>query len=261
MNFKEKYGSWALVAGASEGMGAEFARQIALRGLNVVLVARRADVLKRVKADIAALGVEVRTVTADLSSANALTTVISETAELEVGLLVYNAAYSQSGPFLEQSLEDNLKTIDVNVRGPVSFAHHFGHAMAARKRGGMVLLSSLTAFQGSPFLSTYGATKAFNLAFAEGLWFELRSSRVDVLSVCAGATMTPNFLRGAPKGAPGMLPPQAVVTDALEALGRRPLTIPGLFNRFASLMMRRVFTRRMAISLMGSETRKLQLPK
>jgi len=261
MNFREKYGAWALVAGASEGMGAEFARQLALRGLNLVLVARRGDVLSRVRADLEALGVEVKTVAVDLATPDALTTVISATAGLEIGLLVYNAAFSQGGPFLEQKLQDNLKTIDVNVRGPVSFAHHFGHAMAARKRGGVVLLSSLTAFQGSPYLATYGATKAFTLAFAEGLWFELRSSRVDVLSVCAGATMTPNFLRSAPKGAPGMLPPQAVVTNALAALGRRPVTIAGVLNRAVSLLMRRVLTRRQAIAVMASETRKLQLPK
>lgn len=261
MTFKEKYGAWAIIAGASEGMGAEFARQIALRGLNVVLVARRADALERIRADIAALGVQARAVVADLADAETLTAVTAATEGLEIGLLVYNAAFSPGGPFLEQSLTDNLRAIDVNIRGPLSFAHQYGHAMAARKRGGIVLLSSLTAFQGSPYLSTYGATKAFNLAFAEGLWFELRHSRVDVLSVCAGATTTPNFMRGAPRGAPGMLPPQAVVADALEALGRRPLTIPGVFNRFASFFMRRVLTRRMAIALMGSETRKLQLPK
>ncbi len=260
MQFKEKYGPWAIIAGASEGMGAEFARQVALRGLNVVLIARRAAVLEQVRFDLVQLGVQVRALEIDLADPEALTLVTSATADLEVGMLVYNAAFSPVGPFLEQPLEDNLRAIDVNVRAPLSFAHRFGHAMATRKRGGIVLLSSLTAFQGSPYLATYGATKAFNLALAEGLWFELRSSRVDVLSVCAGATTTPNFLRSAPKGAPGMLPPEAVVTNALNALGRGPLTIPGVFNRVASFFMRRVLSRRLAISVMGSETRKLQLP-
>ena len=260
MNFKEKYGSWALVAGASEGMGAEFARQLAARGLNLVLVARRADVLDRVRKDLLELGVQVRTIAVDLADRDALTRVIEETQSLEIGLLVYNAAYSPSGPFLEQSLTDNMRTVEVNVRGPLGFAHHFGRQMASRKRGGIVLLSSLTAFQGSPYLTSYGATKAFNLAFAEGLWFELQSSRVDVLAVCAGATTTPNFLRAAPKGAPGMLPAMAVVSNALDALGRRPMTTAGFFNALTSLFMRRVLTRQMAVKLMGSQTRKLQLP-
>lgn len=258
MNFKEKYGSWAVIAGASEGLGAEFARQLALRGLNLVLVARRADVLEHLRQDIALLGVHVRTVTADLARDNALSLVTVSTHDLEVGLLVYNAAFTPLGPFLEQSLADKLHAIDVNVRGPVSFAHHFGRAMAARKRGGVMLLSSLTAFGGTPYASTYGATKAFNLALAEGLWVELRASRVDVLSVCAGATATPNFLRATPNGAPGMLAPQAVVSNALHSLGRQPVTIPGLLNRVVSWVVRRWLSRRIAAVLVGGQTRKLQ---
>ncbi len=262
MQFKEKYRSWAVIAGASEGMGAEFARQLALRGLNIVLVARRAEALETVRAELASLaGVEVRTVVADLAQPDAFSTVAQATQGLEVGLLVYNAAFAPGGPFLDRPLDDALKAVDVNVRGPISFAHHFGREMAARKRGGVIVLSSLTAFQGSPFLTAYGATKAFNLSFAEGLWFELRRSRVDVLAVCAGATLTPNFLRGAPNGAPGMLPPQVVVADALDHLGRGPTTIAGLFNRVASFFMRRVLSRRMTISIMGGQTQKLQLPK
>ena len=260
--FSSKYGPWALVCGASEGLGAEFGKQLARRGLNVVLVARRADVLEQVKAAILSeTKQEVRCVTADLSRADAVNVVAEATASLNIGVVVYNAALSPLGPFLEQSVDESLRAIDVNVRGPIAFSHHFGARMAERGRGGLVLLSSLTAFQGSPFVTTYGATKAFNLSFAEGLWFELKQRGVDVLAVCAGATRTPNFTKAAPDGAPGVLEPAQVVTEALDRLGGGPTMIPGVFNRFASFMMRRVMSRRMTISIMGDQTRKLQKPK
>lgn len=260
--FPQKYGRWALVCGASEGLGAEFGKQLAQRGLDVVLVARRPEALESVKqAIVAETKREVRCVTADLSSASAIDEVVKAVGELEIGLVVYNAALSPVGPFLNQTVAENLKAIDVNVRGPIAFSHHFGAKMAARGRGGLVLLSSLTAFQGSPFVTTYGATKAFNLAFAEGLWFELKASGVDVLSVCAGATKTPNLLKAAPDGAPGMLEPSQVVTEALDKLGGGPTMIPGVFNRFASFFMRKVLTRKATISIMGDQTKKLQTPK
>lgn len=260
--FSEQYGRWALVCGASEGLGAEFGKQLAQRGLDVVLVARRPEALESVKqAIVAETKREVRYITADLSSASAIDEVVKAVGDLEIGLVIYNAALSPVGPFLNQTVTENLKAIDVNVRGPIAFSHHFGAKMAARGRGGLVLLSSLTAFQGSPFVTTYGATKAFNLAFAEGLWFELRSRGVDVLSVCAGATRTPNLLKAAPDGAPGMLEPSQVVTEALDALGGGPTMIPGVFNRFASFFMRKVLTRKATISIMGDQTKKLQTPK
>jgi uncharacterized protein len=261
-NFASRYGPWAVVCGASEGLGAEFALQLARRGLNVVLVARRADMLEQVKASILTqTKTNVRCVTADLSSAAAIQLVAQATASLSVGLVVYNAALSPVGPFLDVPVDESLQAIDVNVRGPIAFSHHFGKRMAERGQGGLVLLSSLTAFQGSPFVSTYGATKAFNLTFAEGLWYELKSRGVDVLSVCAGATRTPNLLKTAPNGAPGILEPSQVVTESLDRLGRGPTMIPGIFNRLASFLMRRVLSRRMTISIMGDQTRKLQRSK
>ena len=145
----------------------------------------------------------------------------------------------------------------MNVRAPLALAHRFGNRLAARGRGGLMLLSSLTAFQGSPFVATYGASKAFDLALAEGLWFELAPRGIDVLAVCPGATRTPGYLRRSPLGAPGELEPDQVVQEALAGLGRGPLVIPGRFNRLASLFMRRMLPRRRTISIMGAQTRRL----
>ena len=97
------------------------------------------------------------------------------------------------GRFLDQSLDDKLRILDVNCRGPLILTHELGTAMAARRRGGILLMSSLAGFQGSPLVATYAATKAFNTVFAEGLWYELRREGVDVMACCAGATRTPAY--------------------------------------------------------------------
>lgn len=260
--FSERYGPWAIVCGASEGLGAAFSLELARRGVDVVLVARRPEVLETMRRTIAEqTGREALCVTADLSSREAIEVIAKATESLSIGLVIYNAAASTVGPFLEQQVDDLLRTVDVNVRGPIAVCHHFGKRLAAQRRGGLIVLSSITAFQGSPFVTTYGATKSFNLTFGEGLWFELREHGVDVLSVCAGATRTPALLKAAPDGAPGMLEPEAVAFEGLNALGRGPSMIPGWFNRIVSFIMRRLLPRRLTVSIMGNETRKLQRMK
>lgn len=257
MNFVERYGPWAIVAGASEGLGAEFARQLAAKGLKLVLVARREELVRAVAAS---LPTESRVLVLDLAAADAHQRIADGTADLDVGLAIYNAAFSPIGPFTEQSLDENFRALDLNVRTPTAFAWHFAKRLLARKRGALVLLSSLTAFQGSPFVSTYGATKSYNLALAEGLWAELEGTGVDVLCVCPGATATPNLLKAAKEAPPGMQQPAEVVTEAIAALGGGPMLIPGTFNRFASLLMRRLLPRKSTIRIMAAQTRKLQLP-
>jgi uncharacterized protein len=261
MEFLKKYGPWAVVAGASEGLGAAFASQLAARGLNVVLVARRAALTEALAATLRSdFRVEVKCLTVDLGEPAAAHQVMQGVEGLDLGFFVYNAALSPIGQFIDQRVEDNLRAIDVNVRTPTALAHHFAQRFAQRGRGGIILLSSLTAFQGSPYVATYGATKSYNLALAEGLWFELKDRGVDVLAVCAGATTTPNFLKAAPKGAVGMQSPEAVALDALHAIGHAPITIGGAFNRFASFLMRRLMPRATTIAIMGNQTKRLQLP-
>ncbi len=258
--FAERYGPWALIAGASEGIGAAFARELAQRGIHLLLVARRREPLEAAKREIAAIsGVQVRCVALDLSRADAPAILEQEIESLDVGLLVYNAALAPGGAFLELPLDEQLAAIDVNVRGPLALAHGVGRRLAARGRGGIVLLSSLTAFQGSPFVATYGASKAFLLALAEGLWFELAPRGVDVLAVCAGATRTPGYLRRAQRRAPGELQPEQVAREALARLAHGPSMIPGRFNRLASQLMRRVLSRRATIRIMGAQTKHLTL--
>lgn len=250
------YGKWAVVAGASEGLGAAFAHALAGQGYDLLLLARRADALEAVAAPLRSK-VEVVTKAIDLGAGSLAADVTALVEGREVGVLVCNAAFAPMGAFDGQGLEEKLKAIDVNCRSPVTLAHVLLPKMIARRRGAVVLMSSLTAFQGSPFVSVYGATKAFNLSLAEALWAEAAPHGVHVVASCAGATRTPGYLKTAIGKAPGELEPDQVAAETLAALGHGPVVIPGAFNRFASFLMRRVMPRRSTVALMGAQTRKL----
>ncbi len=255
-SFAEKYGPWAVVAGASEGLGAAFARALARRGCHLLLLARRAEALEQVAAPLRGQ-VEVRTAAVDLGSADLAETLARVCEGLDVGLCVYNAAYSQVGPFLEQSLADKQRIVDVNCRGPMIAAHVFGERLVRRGRGGLLLMSSLTAYWGSPFVAGYGASKAFNLSLGEALWFELGPQGVDVLVCCAGATRTPGFERTSGQDGPRSMSADAVAAEALDALGGPPSMVPGGFNKLAAGVLNRLLPRRLAVRIMGGQTRKL----
>ena len=258
--FRQRYGPWALVAGASEGLGAAYAEALARRGLDLVLVARRLELLQALAARLTAqYAISVRSLPLDLSQLEAVDQIAQETQSLEVGLLVYNAAYSAVGPFFNHSLDDHLKEVDTNMRTPLGLVNAFGVRMLASGHGGIILMSSLSAFQGSAYISTYSATKAFNIALAEGLWEEWRQEGVDVLACVAGAISTPNYLASSPKRtgriSDATLDPDTVVTEALAALGHRPTVIPGRFNRFSSFVMRHLLSRQAAVRIMGEVLR------
>ena len=252
---RARYGPWALVAGASAGLGAAFARALAARGLDLVLVARREPKLRELAAELeAAHGIATRTLALDLAEPGAPGRALEACRDLEVGLLVCNAAYSPIGPFLARPVADALRAVELNAALPVALVHPLAALMAERGRGGIVLMSSLAAGQGSPYITAYGATKAFLAAFAEGLWYELRPRGVDVLAVLAGAVATPGLEEAAGKAPPGTLPPEAAVAAALAHLGRGPVVVPGRFNAFASGVMRRLLPRRTAIRIMAGQT-------
>ena len=256
--FVQRYGPWAVVAGASEGLGAAFATGLAARGVNVLLLARRQAPMEALAQSLRERHrVEVKSAVVDLASPRLDAEVEAAVEQREIGLLVYNAGDSSVGPFLDWPAANHVRSIEVNCRGPVTLTHRFAAPMARRGRGGIILMTSLTGFQGSPYIAAYGATKAFNLSLAEALWFELGPQGVDVLGVCSGAIRTPNMLKASPDGAPGMLEPEQVAEHALEQLGRGPTTIPGSFNRVVSFVLRRFLPRRTAVSIMGRETAKL----
>lgn len=254
MNFAERYGPWALVAGASEGIGAAFATELAGRGLRLVLAARRADPLAALAGR---LPTEAVPVTADLSTPEGLAAVAEATGDREVGLVVCNAAYAPMGPFLDLDPAQTQRAIDVNCRMPLQLGHRYLPPMAGRGRGGFIVMSSLAGQQGVPGLATYAATKAFGAVLAEGLWAELRPRGVHVLCCVAGAVSTPGYNQAMTRAAPGTVSADTVARTALGALGRGPRTVPGALMRVSAPIMSRLLPRRAAIALIGRSSQDL----
>jgi len=252
MDFKQRYGTWALIAGASEGLGACYAEQLAERGLSLVLVARRMEQLTALQHDLTQkYGVQVKTLALDLLEMSSTETIIENTNGLEIGLLIFNAAFSRVGAFHQHTIEEHLREVEINVRIPLVLIHHFSKAMLERKRGGILLMSSLSAFQGSAYISTYAAGKAFQILLAEGLWEEWRSQNVDALVCVAGAIRTPTYLASKPRRERATMEPADVAREALSALGKQPYVIPGIGNKMASFFMRHLLPRTWTIRLMG----------
>lgn len=257
-SFKRSYGPWAVIAGASEGLGAAFAEALAARGINLVLIARRAELLDELKGRlIASHTIEVRTEACDLARPELTQVLEALTRDLDIGIAIYNAAYAPIGNVLDHTVDDLLRVVDVNVRGPLLFARTLTPPMVMRRRGGLVLMSSMAGFQGAPRIATYAATKAFNIVFGEGLWRELKPHGVDVLASCAGAIRTPGYQRSAKADAPGTLDASVVAEETLAALGHGPTLVPGRTNRFARFLLGRLLPRRMAIAIMAKNTKDL----
>ncbi len=259
--FLSQYGPWALVSGAAMGLGAEFARQLAARGLNLVLVDVQSEALNATSAAISAQsGVELRPLVCDLATPAGLAAVIEAAATLEVGLLVNNAGVSALGHFLDVPLEKHQRILALNTRAPLTLAHHFGQKMRARRRGGIIFVSSASAMVGTSYVSAYSASKAFNLNLGEALWQELHPFGVDVLASVVGATDTPGWRAEIPdpqaKTWPPVMRAEDTVRETLAALGQTPSFYPGAQNRLAMFITTRLMSRPAAVRLVGAEMRK-----
>ena len=193
-DFADRYGPWAVIAGASMGIGRALSHEAARRGLDVVMLARGRERLEATAAEVADVhGVQVRTLAIDLAAADVGDRVREATDDLDVGLLVYNAAVAPTGRFVDEDLDLLLLSVEVNCRTPVVLGHHFARRLVDRGRGGIVMISSMGGTQGSTNFATYNAGKAFEWILAEGLWTELGDHGVDATCVFVGATSSPNY--------------------------------------------------------------------
>jgi short-subunit dehydrogenase len=193
MTFATKYGPWALVAGASDGLGAAFAKGLAERGVNVVLLARRQQVLDQVAAEIeSGSSAQTRTLAIDLAQPGAATSIAKATADLEIGFLAYCAGADPNyQPFLANPIAPAEAMVQRNCMVPMQLCHHFAPVMVQRGSGGIVIFGSGAGLAGGPNMVAYGASKAFDMVFAEALWSELHDKGVDVLGLILGKTNTP----------------------------------------------------------------------
>ena len=259
ITFQTKYGPWALVTGSSSGIGEEFAWQLAAKGLNLVLAARRKKVLDELAGKLETQhGVSVRAVEADLADARSILTIDQATQDIDIGLLVSNAGTGSPGAFLKQDPDLEARLIHLNVTAHMRLAHLFGNKMTGRGRGGVLLTSSVGAYQAMPYMASYSAAKAYILNFGEALHVELKRQGVDVTVLVPGPTDTPAKNWDGMKEPSGMplmwMKSEQVVKAALNSLGRGPSITPGAMNKLMSNFGRRLMSRRGAASVFGRLT-------
>ena len=221
---RDKYGPWAVIAGGSEGVGSALAEQLAAEGFNLVLLARKPGPLEETAERARAAGVEVRTLALDLTAPDMLRPLAEITADVDVGLLVYNAGANHYGAhFVEGDLELFQTVVTVNTTARLALCHHFGGRMRERGRGGIVLVGSYATYNGSPFITVYNASKAFSRIFAEGLWYELAPHGVDVVEFVVGAIRTPAMKARGMKFGPETAEPEDVAREALAHIADGPV--------------------------------------
>jgi len=253
----KKYGNWALITGASSGIGEEFAKRLAGEKLNLVLIARREERLKNLSIElIVKYGIEIKIVAGDITESNTIEKIKEECAGLEIGILVNNAGFGSTGEFIKCDAEKEIRMTLLNCVAPVILTHHFLPLMAERRRGAVIFLGSLVAFQPTPLMAAYSATKAFNLTLGEALWYEVKKYNIDVLALNPGGTDT-EFQRIAAMGiGPTPRTPQQVVETALNALGRKPGAVDGIMNKSIAVLGR-FLPRKWLITLAGITAGKL----
>ncbi len=241
---RDAYGPWALITGASSGIGAGFARHLAREGLDIVLASRSAERLTALGAELtAAHGTAHRVVPVDLSAADAVQALADATADLDVGLVVSNAGAPHLGPFLDRDAADLHADVALNATAHLDIAHHFGRRLRERGRGGLVLVSALGALHGLPLMANDSAAKAYVANLGEALHHELRPAGVDVTVLLPGNVDTPiiNAI-GLDRTAMPMrtLPVDVAVAEAMDALARgRARHIPGRLPRTAARVVPR----------------------
>ncbi|MGE2834703.1 SDR family NAD(P)-dependent oxidoreductase [Mycobacterium sp. SMC-4] len=226
-----RYGPWAVIAGGSEGVGAEFASALAADGFNLVLIARKPGPLEDTADRCRGLGAEVRAIALDLLDVDATSRIVEATSDVEVGLMIYNAGASTCNErFLDAELSEFGKVIDLNTTRMLELTQHFGRRMVALSRGGIILVGSLSGYMGAERHSVYAGAKAFSRVFAESLWLELREHHVDVLELVLGVTRTPAMERGGLNfDVPGLIvnDPAEVAREGLQRIADGPVVVAG----------------------------------
>jgi uncharacterized protein len=252
-----KYGKWALITGASSGIGEEFAKRLAAKNLNLVLIARREDRLRALAENLKQKhNIEVEIISGDLTETSTITAIKEKTADKEVGLLINNAGFGSTGEFAGNDPDIESKMVMLNCVVPTILTHHFVNGMITRKRGGIIFLGSLVAFQSTPMMATYSATKVFNLSLGESLWYELRKYNIDVLALNPGGTKTEFQRIASLDNGPFVSTPQKVVDTALNALGKKPSVIDGFFNKVMAVSGK-ILPRKIIVQIAGKMAEKL----
>ena len=253
-NFLLKYGPWAIVVGAAEGLGEAFSIALAKRKMNLIMVDNRLAELESLATNLMnEYGIETVTLHLDLNRNDAVKTILETVKTLDNGLLIYNAAYSQIKPFVKYTTEELDGFLIVNARTQIQLIHAFAKNLIAKeKAGGVIMMSSLAGLIGMQLVAPYAATKAFTWNLAEALNYELKPHHIDVMACISGATATPTYLKSNPKYGfikPLVMQSESVAEAALDKLGKKALFIPGFSNRLNYFILTRLMPRKMAASI------------
>ncbi len=239
-----RYGSWALITGATSGIGLAIARIVAENGVNVVLVARNKNTLKQTAEALEAeYSIKTRAISADLTDAAATLSVIDQVKDLDIGLLVPCAAIETSGYYIDTGVEQHKAIAQMDMLSPMTLIHHFGGLMAARKKGAILILSSMSGLMPQPYMAHYGAVKAYIAALGTALYEEMKDCGVDVAVLAPGPTDTPmSAATGIDFKSMGMsiMQPEDVAMTGLLALGKRSIVVPSFRNKMMVFMMARL---------------------
>lgn len=237
---QERYGDWAIVTGATSGIGLELAMQLASAGFNLIINARGLERLLALENSLRAqYSVDVVTVAADLADSAGADEIIQAANGKHVGLLVAAAGYGTSGMFVHSSVHEEVNMLRVNCEAVLLLAHYFGQRFYNAGRGGIILLSSIVAFQGVPYATHYAATKAYIQSLAEGMAAEFKGSGVDVLAACPGPVRS-GFGRRANMQMDMALTPSQVGVPILQALGRQQVVLPGSLSKLLTYALRTI---------------------
>ena len=232
-----KYGQWAIITGASSGIGKAFAYDVANQGMNVILVSNEKEQLDTICTEISEkFGVKALPCCVDLANQSCINDIAKLADRKEIGLLVNDASYGIHGKFAETPVEDYYNLINVNVNAYVTLTHKFLPQMISRKKGAVIMVSSLNAFSPIAESAIYTATKAFELFFGGALWLEMKENNVDVLVVMPGPTRTGFQEKAGTKVNVMALTPEDLVRGVWPCLGKKMVFIPGLYNKLISFI-------------------------
>ncbi|MCU0358670.1 MAG: SDR family NAD(P)-dependent oxidoreductase [Cyclobacteriaceae bacterium] len=231
VRLRTAYGPWALVTGASSGIGLELSRLLASAGFDVVVHGRRALLLQRLAEEFTKqYGVQTVVVSSDLSTEEGVHEVSTVTADKDIGLFVGSAGFGTSGLFHQSKLEDEIVMLRVNVDALLRLTHHFSQRFVARGKGGIILLSSMVSFQGVPYAAHYASTKAYVQSLGEALAHELMPYGVDVLTAAPGPVRS-GFESRAGLHMNLTMKPEQIAVPILKALGKESTLLPGLLTK------------------------------
>src|SRR4030042_1416630 len=232
IDLKTKYGEWALITGASSGIGKEFALRFAGKGMNVILIARRGKLLRALSKEIKSnFKVKTLVIPIDLAKNDFMKKLLPKVGKKEIGILINNAGFGSIGEYTEIDMKHETAMVKLNCVVPTILTHHFSKQMIKRKKGAVIFLGSVAGFYPVPYMTTYAATKVFNIYLGNALWYELKKHNVDVLTLNPGGTATEFQRIAKTTTGPFVRSAEDVVNTALKALGRRHSIIDGIPNR------------------------------